>query len=128
MSENSHSRAEELAAAAEMQMKYGNKEAARQLYGQAGAAEAEAVVQVAASESRTRGILSVSAVSLYFKAELFDVAERLAFTYLSGEDLPGFAREQLRDTLQALWEERELRSKAVALHRIQSKSPSEAWI
>src|SRR5688572_9758056 len=103
-----HNRAEQFAAAAEEQLRQGEITAARHLYSLAGQAEVEAVRQTPLIQPRTRGILSVSAVSLLFKAGLFDQAEAFALESLVQAELPTFAKSEIRQTLQVIWEAREL--------------------
>ena len=71
----------------------GAPEAARDKYEQAAALEEQCVETVGADEPRSRGILSVSAVSLWMNAGRLDHAEDLVRRYLAGPLGPGFHRE-----------------------------------
>src|SRR5262249_46030363 len=57
------------------------------------------------SKIRTRAITAISAVSLWYKATIFDRAEQLAFSILADQTIPPFARKDLRDLVQAIWTE-----------------------
>jgi hypothetical protein len=55
--------------------------------------------------TRTRGITAVSAVALWFKAGEYAFAEQLAYAVLTDPHIPAFAREELRNLVQAIWTE-----------------------
>ena len=93
-----HSRSESLAAEAEMARRAGDTDRARDLYLQAAAEESAAYGHLSTEKIRSRGITAVSAVSLFFKGQDYEAAERLARDYL-GERLPAFAESQLGDLL-----------------------------
>jgi len=65
-------------------------------------AEVNALNSLNPSKKRTIGITAVSAVSLYFKAQEFLQAKKLAHTWLATDILPPFAVEELEDLLQAI--------------------------
>jgi hypothetical protein len=116
-----HSQAELLAASAELAVRTADMTRARDLYAGAAELELRALRSVPPSQPRTKGILANSTVALYYKAALFDSSEMLAYEYLTQPDLPEFAREELRQTLQAIWEDRQLRAsgKTISAHSIQ---------
>ncbi len=72
------------------------------LYASAARAEQQALDQLDPSKSRTRGVIAVSAVALWFKATNYLAAEQLAHALLAGGDIPAFAREELRNLVQAI--------------------------
>ena len=86
-------------------MRGGREQKARELYARAAAAEQRAVADLDTLKTRTLGISSVSTVSLYYKAAMFECAEELACRWLPTEELPLFAKEQLRNLLQSIWSE-----------------------
>ncbi len=108
-----HEASERLASAAQTAQRDGRRKEARELYALAGDAERQAVEALDATKTRTIGISSVSAVSLYYKAARFDHAEETAYRWLQVGSLPDFAREQLRSLLRAIWSE-QTRSNAPA--------------
>ncbi len=108
-----HQASERFASAAQTAQRDGRREEAQELYARAGDAERQAVEELDATKTRTIGISSVSAVSLYYKAALFDRkaalfdrAEETAYRWLRADSLPAFAKEQLRYLLQSIWSER----------------------
>lgn len=96
---------EQLAADAEIAARRGESQRAQELYTQAAKAEELALTDIEPAKSRTLGISAVSAVSLYYKAAQFQVAEALAGRWLGSGHLPAFALEQLRGLLQSVWSE-----------------------
>jgi hypothetical protein len=98
-----HERSERLASDAHVYARRGDHEGALRLFAEAAAAESRALDELDASKSRTLGITSVSAVSLWFKAHEFSRAEQLALRCLSSLKLPQFAVDQARALLQAIW-------------------------
>ena len=95
-----HHAASEQHAAAEAEAGSGNRALAQQLY--AKAAEAQALEALAPAKTRTYGITAVSAVALYHKAARSEPAVALARRCLASDKLPGFARRQLGDLLDAI--------------------------
>lgn len=75
------------------------------LYLQAARAEAEAFTALDPSKTRTAGITAISAASLYHKGKASTEAEKFVVTCLSNAAIPEFAREQLKNVLQAIWSE-----------------------
>lgn len=100
-----HAVSEKLATEAQLALREQNIKRAHELYRAAAEAEGKALHDVEASKSRTRGITAVSAVALWFKALEFVEAERLAYSVLGDPDIPGFARDELRTLVQAIWTE-----------------------
>lgn len=98
-----HRQSEEFASDADVARLKGDTERARRLYGKAAEAEVRAIDVLDPSKQRTMGITAVSAVALYYKATEFPLAEKTAYRFLSLDDLPNFARIQLRDLLHAIW-------------------------
>lgn len=84
------SRAEEREAA-------GRLDEAAALYAQAAQSEAEALERVPVGRPRTRGIVGLSAVSLYIQAGQALEGLQLAYQLLADRALPDDAREQLLD-------------------------------
>lgn len=101
-----HSRSEGYASQAEAAFKRGDPVDARSLYQLAAEEEVLALEQLDPSKVRTLGITAVSAASLWFKAHDLEQAELVAHKWLARDLLPDFAIEQLREILQAVWNER----------------------
>lgn len=104
---DAHSRSEQLAARAELEMARGFVTDARKLYFEAAVAEEEALRFLDASKPQTFGITAVSAGSLYSKANEYQRSEAVAFSALASSYLPEFAQIQLRTLLQEIWNQRE---------------------
>lgn len=100
-----HSESERLAIEAELAMRARNVDHALDLYKQAAQAERKALERLDRSKVRTRGITAVSAVALWFKAREYELAEQLAYSILADSNIPEFAREELRNLVQAIWTE-----------------------
>lgn len=98
-----HRQSEEFASGADVARIKGDKEQAKRLYGKAADAETRAIDALDPSKQRTLGITAVSAVALYYKARELALAEKTAYRFLDLDELPGFARMQLRDLLHAIW-------------------------
>lgn len=99
-----HSKSEDLASQAELSLKQGDPAQACTLYRSAAAEETKAVFAVDSKDkARTFGISAVSAVSLWYKAQELDEAQRLALIWLNTPGLPDFAFDQLRTILQKVW-------------------------
>lgn len=108
-----HAESERLAIDAQLAARSGERDRANELYRQAALAESDALSSLDASKPRTRGITAVSAVSLWFKAEDYVAAEQLAHALLADPFLPDFAREDLRNLVQAIWTESSKRKASV---------------
>jgi hypothetical protein len=100
-----HAESERLAIEAQLAMRDRKTEQATTLYKQAAERERQALDQVDMSKARTRGITAVSAVALWFKATEYVLAEQLAHSMLADRHIPDFAREELRNLVQAIWTE-----------------------
>lgn len=100
-----HSESERLAIEAEAARKAHNAGLAIDLYKCAAQLEKKALDQLDATKERTRGITAVSAVALWFKAGDYAAAEQLAHAMLADPSIPNFAREDLRNLVQAIWTE-----------------------
>jgi len=100
-----HRSSEALAIEAEQMMRGGSVSQAVSLYAQAAELEQQALAKLDATKARTRGITSVSAVSLWYKAVDYQKAEQLAYSMLADPSIPAFARVDLRNLVQAIWTE-----------------------
>jgi len=100
-----HGESERLAIEAQIALRARNAGQAMQLYKRAAEIERRALDELDVSKPRTRGITAVSAVALWFKAGEYALAEQLAHSMLADPDMPDFARENLRDLVQAIWTE-----------------------
>lgn len=100
-----HTESERLAIEAQLALRARSTGQAIDLYGQAAEAERRALDQIDVSKVRTRGVTAVSAVALWFKAGEYEHAEQLAHLMLADSHMPDFAREDLRDLVQAIWTE-----------------------
>lgn len=110
-----HRQSEEFASSADVARLRGDDKRARGLYGKAAEAEVRAIEVLDPSKQRTLGITAVSAVALYYKAVELPLAEQTAYRFLALDNLPNFARTQLRDLLQAIWIDRRDRSELANL-------------
>ncbi len=106
-----HTRSEKYASQAEELRRQPEVERAAELYRLAAEAEVEALKNLDPSKTRTIGITAISAASLYFKAQKFLQARKIAHQWLATDLLPSFAVEELEDLLQVLRYE-ESRAKA----------------
>jgi hypothetical protein len=100
-----HAESERLAIEAQMALRERATENAIKLYARAAEVERRALDQIDVSKVRTRGITAVSAVALWFKAGEYEHAEQLAHLMLADSHMPDFAREDLRNLVQAIWTE-----------------------
>ncbi len=98
-----HAESEHLAIEAQLALRARNAGRAVELYRRAAEVERRALDQVDVSKARTRGITAVSAVALWFKAREYALAEQLAYSMLADPHIPEFAREELRNLVQAIW-------------------------
>lgn len=102
-----HSESEHLAGQAQLAMSLSKVSEARELYLLAARHEEAALSYLTSEKPRTYGVTAVSAVSLYFKAKYYDLAEQAAFRSVSVEFIPEFARQQLKQLVQTIWNESE---------------------
>lgn len=100
-----HAESERLAIEAQVALRARNTGQAIDLYRQAAEIERQALEQIDVSKVRTRGITAVSAVALWFKAGEYKHAEQLAHLMLADSHIPDFAREDIRNLVQAIWTE-----------------------
>ncbi|HYA40366.1 MAG TPA: hypothetical protein VEF34_03630 [Syntrophobacteraceae bacterium] len=109
-----HSQSEIHASEAEVALKQGHRERAADLYRLAAVEETKAVSGIdPGAKARTFGITSVSAASLWFKANELEHAQRLALKWLNSQGLPDFAFDQLRTILQTIWNEMSYRKAGI---------------
>lgn len=101
-----HVLSEEYATKAEESLRCRELDRAAELYRLAAEAEAKALEAVDTDKVRTLGVTAVSAVSLYYKAQDFTQAKKLAYRWLATELLPPFSTEALEDLLQVILRER----------------------
>ena len=90
----------------------GKHEAAREKFEEAAVLEERCADNAGTDEPRGRGILRVSAVSMWMQAGVLDRAESAARRYLAEPLLPGFHR-QLSAILEQIAERREESARAV---------------
>ena len=64
--------------------------------------EIKALEALAPDKTRTIGITVVSSSSLYFKAQRFQEAKRIAYQYLASNLLPAFAIQELEELIQLI--------------------------
>lgn len=100
-----HTESERLAIEAQQAAQSRNAGQAEELYKRAAELERRALDDLDVSKTRTRGITAVSAVALWFKGGDYSHAEQLAHAMLADPKIPDFAREDLRNLVQAIWTE-----------------------
>lgn len=100
-----HSESERLAIEAHLALRDRNTSQALDLYKRAAETERQALDMLDISKVRTRGITAVSAIALWFKAGEYIQAEQLAHSMLTDPYIPDFAREDIRNIVQAIWTE-----------------------
>ena len=100
-----HSKSEKLATDAELALREGKSENAIDLYRKAAECELKALEHIDPTKGRTLGITLVSAVSLFYKAKLYQKAESLAYQYLLTSQLPPYATSEIRVLVQTIWSE-----------------------
>lgn len=103
-----HDKAQELASQAAVLLSQGDSIAARSLYARAAELEVVALGDVPADRVRTQAILSVSVVSLLYKARQYDVAARWCHRFLADDTTLPHARHQLRELLEVVNDEQVL--------------------
>ncbi|TAK72121.1 MAG: hypothetical protein EPO19_02750 [Betaproteobacteria bacterium] len=108
-----HAESEQLAIEAQLALLARNARQAVDLYRRAAEAERRALDQLDGSKVRTRGITAVSTVALWFKAREYALAEQLAHAMLADPYIPDFAREDLRNLVQAIWTESSMQKAGV---------------
>ena len=100
-----HSQSERLAIEAQLAMQSRNKAQAIELYKRASEAELQGFELLDKTKARTRGITAVSVVALLYKAGEYMPAEKFAYANLADPLIPEFARDDLRNLVQAIWTE-----------------------
>jgi hypothetical protein len=108
-----HNESAALASEAELFLRSGDTDRARELYRRAGELELQAFEETDSSKTRTQGVTIVSAISLLYKAREFQHAEGIALSHLGRSRLPLFAMEQLKDLVRSIWAEEEFREKDI---------------
>ena len=104
---NEHHRASEtLAAEASALLVAGNRPESIEKYRQAGELEVQAFQETSPKSQRTRSVLAVSLVSLFYKAGEYDRAEHEIFALLASRELNCWAQKQLRELLEVVADER----------------------
>lgn len=116
MSLDPHIRAERLMSEAEEARLRGDPGASN-LYAEAADWEARAFELQPRGMATTRGLLAVSAVSLYSMAQRTDEASRLAHQYLAAAELPLFAQTQLLDLIVQLARAKQATARGTRLAR-----------
>jgi len=101
-----HRESEFLAEEARAAHRDGDHHRAETLFGAAARQELDALNQISLEQQpRTFGITAVSCAALLYKARQAVEAERFAHSMLRHPGLPDFATNQLRELLQAIWNE-----------------------
>lgn len=117
MSVDAHRQAESLMALAEKLEAEGRATEAARLYFRAAQCESKAFGFIPDTRPRTRGIIAVSAVSLYLKAEAPAEAVRQANVYLAERELAPFVHQQLHELLEKAKKRARLRGGSPVLLR-----------
>ena len=104
---DNHNKSVEHASLAESMLRANDIENAHNHYREAAKCELLAFQETDVQKTRTKGITLISAVSLFYKARDFDDAENLAFANIGTPELPDFAKLQLKDLIQSIWNEKE---------------------
>ena len=112
-----HRKSEQLAAAAEIAKHNGEIDKALALYKAAAEVEDSALALITQDKTRTIGVAAVSAASLYFKANEYELSEKLALSYLIKLGIPQFAKDQLKNIVQTIWNERVFKKSGVQFIR-----------
>lgn len=97
-----HTQSEEYARQAEILYRQREIVPAVEFYRLAANAEEEALNSLDCHKTRTIGITVVSSASLYYKAQEFALAKRIAHKWLATDFLPPFAIEELEELLQVI--------------------------
>lgn len=109
-----HIESEKLAGAAHEAARLGQIEDAKSLFAQAAKAEALAFAALGDDKPRTLGILAVSAGALWYKSGELEAAEQFAHEASRRAALPQFARQELRELLQSIWNEQAQREAGIS--------------
>jgi hypothetical protein len=111
---SAHQESEALAAAGHETIRRGDLAQAQGLFRRAAEFEARALEDLDATKPRTLGITAVSAVALWYKAGELKEATRLAHQASAKPGMPDFALQELRQLLQAIWNEDAQRQAAIS--------------
>jgi hypothetical protein len=99
-----HRRSEELAFEAEHAERSGDLDTAARKYAEAASLEEDNALAVPADAPRVRGLLAVSAVALWLRAERWDDAARAGCTFLARPDLlTSGGRTELQSLIDRAW-------------------------
>jgi hypothetical protein len=109
-----HSESEALASAAHEALARRQGERAAELFQRAADAEEKALDAIGLGKPRTLGVTATSAVALWYKAGKLDEAARLAHRASAMHGIPAFALHDLRELLQAIWNEQAQRDAGVS--------------
>ena len=109
-----HSESEALASAAHEALAHGEGDRAADLFRRAAKAEENALDAIEPEKPRTLGITATSAAALWYKAGRLDEAARLAHRASAMHGIPAFALHDLRELLQAIWNEQAQRDAGVS--------------
>lgn len=101
-------KSEDLAFRAEREWAAGAREEARRLFTEAASIEFEVAMGAPDTAPKARGILAVSAASLWYKAGEFARAKRVAYTFLATDSLTESARAELEQLAERCSRESEL--------------------
>src|SRR5262249_32071482 len=101
-----HEESETLATRAHERLRSGAIPQAMDLFALSAQAEVKALDALGNDKPRTLGITAVSAAALWYKAGNLDRAEQLAHQASAMRAMPLFARAELRELLQTIWNER----------------------
>ena len=100
---------------ADLLMRQGDRTAAAREYLAAAEAEHESLQALDPADLRSYGIIAVSTVALYCQAAQFDSALAIAHTCLAIPDLSAFAKTELQDLVQTMWDEAEQEQAGIRL-------------
>jgi hypothetical protein len=102
---STHRESESLAAAGHETLRRGDIAQAQDLFRRAAEFEARALEDLDSDKPRTLGITAVSAVALWYKSGDLKEAAQLAHQASAKRGMPDFALQELRQLLQAIWNE-----------------------
>ena len=111
---NAHQRSEALAAEAHDALRRGETEAAKSHFLEAARCEAAAFDDLGLGKPRTLGITAISATALWFKGGDLSAAETFAHRATLHPELPRFAKHELRELLQSIWNEEAQRESGIS--------------
>lgn len=106
-----HQSAQSLSTEAAAVLAEGREDDAIELFAKAALLEKEAFGEISSGKKRTRSVLAVSFVSLFYKARQYDNAELEIFRLLGSKELLQWANDQLRELLEVIVDERILTQK-----------------